>query len=744
MSGARWALRPLASASFSLRSGTTRTPFRASSACAGARERRVRAHARRRVRGATRDTALPTRLLVFFGPGDDSTPRARARRVLLLRRRRARRAERRGVARGHRGHHARRARHVTHVSSLSDPLPEDVPSWTGQALDADVASTGETHSRNGASDSKKTSRRRTNEPEPLSPPSPSTYAVPMGSRIFCNRSLNMSSIAAVGFDMDYTLAMYKPETFEKLAYAETKKKLVDVYGFPSEVLELEYDHAYMVRGLVVDKTRGNVLKMDRHKYVKVARHGFEPLSTESRIETYCATSAKADQFSGPEYANVDTLFALGETYLFCQLVELKERYVREGVLNERTDPSGEDPSAFDAVSSSDDATKARKRALASKPFAKMYDEIRASVDLCHRDGTLKRAVAEDPGLYIHADKELVPMLRALRASGKKVFLLTNSLWDFTNVVMNFLVADRVGEEKTVEWTELFDAVITGACKPGFFENERAAVFEVDVETSGLRNTDDGAPMSPIGASEAEDAPFAGFASLKKKKKESTKARAYQGGSYRHLHAMLGVSSGNQILYVGDHIYGDVMRSKKTLGWRTMLVVPELAHELRCLEEAEQRGAGEAIRALRRERDALSDAAQLRMWRAFVNRDTSIESGTGWSSGTALNSEPLNFELSERARAADPEDPELASLASRAAEAKARHREKTRELHAAFHPVWGQLMKAGSQNSRFAHQLERYACLYTSHARNLVAYSPQKTHRGQSDFMPHDDLDGEHH
>ena len=58
-------------------------------------------------------------------------------------------------------------------------------------------------------------------------------------------------------------------------------------------------------------------------------------------------------------AHVDTLFALGETYLFCQLVELKERYVREGVLNERTDPSGEDPSAFDAVSSSDDATKAR-------------------------------------------------------------------------------------------------------------------------------------------------------------------------------------------------------------------------------------------------------------------------------------------------------------------------------------------------------------------------------------------------
>lgn len=37
-------------------------------------------------------------------------------------------------------------------------------------------------------------------------------------KIFCNRSLNMDSIMAVGFDMDYTLAQYKPETFETLAY----------------------------------------------------------------------------------------------------------------------------------------------------------------------------------------------------------------------------------------------------------------------------------------------------------------------------------------------------------------------------------------------------------------------------------------------------------------------------------------------------------------------------------------------
>jgi hypothetical protein len=36
----------------------------------------------------------------------------------------------------------------------------------------------------------------------------------------------------------------------------------------------------------------------------------------------------------------------------------------------------------------------------------------------------------------------------------------------------------VGAAKTTEWTELFDTVITGSCKPGFFESDRNTIFEV--------------------------------------------------------------------------------------------------------------------------------------------------------------------------------------------------------------------------------------------------------------------------
>lgn len=63
----------------------------------------------------------------------------------------------------------------------------------------------------------------------------------IGKQIFCNRSLNMKSIVAVGFDMDYTLAQYKPETFESLAYEGTVRKLVYDLKYPPELLEWTFE-----------------------------------------------------------------------------------------------------------------------------------------------------------------------------------------------------------------------------------------------------------------------------------------------------------------------------------------------------------------------------------------------------------------------------------------------------------------------------------------------------------------------
>jgi DNA repair exonuclease SbcCD ATPase subunit len=67
------------------------------------------------------------------------------------------------------------------------------------------------------------------------------------------------------------------------------------------------------------------------------------------------------------------------------------------------------------------------------------------------------------------------------------------------------------------------------------------------------------------------------------------------------------------------------------------------------------------------------------------------------------------------------------------------RKNLREYHSKFHPVWGEIMKSGHQNSRFAAQVENYACLYTSKFTNLRFYSPNKSYRSTRDYMPHDEV-----
>ena len=60
-----------------------------------------------------------------------------------------------------------------------------------------------------------------------------------------------------------------------------------------------------------------------------------------------------------------------------------------------------------------------------------------------------------------------------------------------------------------------------------------------------------------------------------------------------------------------------------------------------------------------------------------------------------------------------------------------------QVHELFHPTWGQLLKAGQQNSKWAQQVQTYACLYTSHVTNLAFISPETRFRVYSDMMPHE-------
>ena len=63
-------------------------------------------------------------------------------------------------------------------------------------------------------------------------------SAPRERGLFCNRTLNMRGIKAVGYDMDYTLVHYHIEAWEGRAYAHLKERLLSL-GLPVEALEFD-------------------------------------------------------------------------------------------------------------------------------------------------------------------------------------------------------------------------------------------------------------------------------------------------------------------------------------------------------------------------------------------------------------------------------------------------------------------------------------------------------------------------
>jgi 5' nucleotidase family len=78
----------------------------------------------------------------------------------------------------------------------------------------------------------------------------------------------------------------------------------------------------MMRGLTIDKARGNVLKVDRHKYVKIAFHGFRQMTKGEKQAMY-AQGTQRHSFDTDDFTTIDTLFSLAEAYLFMQVPSIQ-------------------------------------------------------------------------------------------------------------------------------------------------------------------------------------------------------------------------------------------------------------------------------------------------------------------------------------------------------------------------------------------------------------------------------------
>jgi len=96
--------------------------------------------------------------------------------------------------------------------------------------------------------------------------------IALKNRVYVNRNLRLENITHMGFDMDHTLAVYNHQ-IEILAFNLTRDRLVESYGYPQDLCATTYEVGSVLRGLIIDKKKGNLIKLDQHKYVEDAFHG---------------------------------------------------------------------------------------------------------------------------------------------------------------------------------------------------------------------------------------------------------------------------------------------------------------------------------------------------------------------------------------------------------------------------------------------------------------------------------------
>lgn len=452
--------------------------------------------------------------------------------------------------------------------------------------------------------------------------------------IFVNRTLNMKQIAAIGFDMDYTLVRYDSEAFEEMTYKEMVKKLINK-KYPSKVKELKFQFNLAIRGLVIDKPHGNVLKLSTYSRVKQAYHGLQEMDFKTQQQIY--QGLVIDLNDSERFAIVDTTFSIAYCVLFMQLVEMKDQQPELNLPDYKT----------------------------------IEEDVLEALDISHRDGSLKGQVKRNVKKYIVQDPLIVSSLEKFKKHGKKLWVITNSDYEYSKILLDYSINPYLKKHK--HWSEVFNLIITAASKPRFF-TDKMPLLQIDAETGLMKNHH----------GKIEDG-------------------IYQGGNAQVIQKNSGLS-GEQILYLGDHIYGDVLQIKKTCNWRTALVIDELIGEIESLKQTE--GLSKQIHALMADKIEIEHQID----ELF---DKEIEKGK----------KIQKQEMQELFKKIEKLDKKIGKLI------------RTHSHY--FNPYWGETMRAGVEPSRLAGQIEKYACVYMSKVSDFAEHSPRTYYRPRKKMLPHE-------
>jgi HAD superfamily 5'-nucleotidase-like hydrolase len=263
--------------------------------------------------------------------------------------------------------------------------------------------------------------------------------------IFANRTLNMRTIQAIGYDMDYTLINYDVTRWQRAMYEYLKRRVFELH-WPVE--DLDYDPEMAIRGLVLDKKLGNFVKPNRFGYVKRASHGTKLLDFKAVRNVYARIIVDIRQ---DRWLLLTTLFDLPLACMYAQLVDKLDRYGLPQVVG----------------------------------YADLIEQMLSNLDAAYAEGMMRNEILKDPASYVVEDAETPLALLDQKHAGKKLILITDSEWEFVGKIMPYAFDSYLPADMT--WRDLFDLVIVSAGKPNFFLQQQPA-FELATEEGLLKRS----------------------------------------------------------------------------------------------------------------------------------------------------------------------------------------------------------------------------------------------------------------
>ncbi len=105
-------------------------------------------------------------------------------------------------------------------------------------------------------------------------------------------------------------------------------------------------------------------------------------------------------------------------------------------------------------------------------FKAIFQDVRYAIDHVHNHGDLKRLTVENLDYYVVKDERLGTLFDRMHENNTKVFLLTNSGYEYTDHIMGFLLNDETKGRH-------FDYILVDAKKPLFFA-EGTSLKEIDI------------------------------------------------------------------------------------------------------------------------------------------------------------------------------------------------------------------------------------------------------------------------